>query len=66
MVLGLSLFSIPAEADLVADYRFDGTLSSWVPGAPDLVDLGNAGQITSTAPMVACYYSSSSATTSHN
>ena len=45
MVLGLSLFSITAEADLVADYRFDGTLSSSVPGAPDLVDLGTGSYV---------------------
>jgi hypothetical protein len=45
MVLGLSLFSIPTEADLVADYRFDGTLSSSVPGAPDLVHLGTGSYV---------------------
>jgi hypothetical protein len=45
MVLGGSLFSIPIEADLVADYRFDGTLSSSVPGAPDLVHLGTGSYV---------------------
>jgi hypothetical protein len=45
MVLGLSLFSIPTEADLVADYRFDDTLSSSVPGAPDLVHLGTGSYV---------------------
>jgi len=45
MVLGLSLFSIPVEADLVADYRFDNTLSSSVPGAPDLVHLGTGSYV---------------------
>ncbi len=47
MVLGLSLFSITTEADLVADYRFDGTLSSSVPGAPDLVHLGTGSYVES-------------------